>query len=62
MNTITIERGAEEEIRATPREYKGNQYIDLRLWFKDHPTRKGVVFTTAEWECLTDLIKEGINV
>lgn len=50
---LRLSKNEEEEIRITAREYKGVQYVDIRLFFKLladanaewRPTKKGLTMT-----------------
>lgn len=47
----SFSKGADECVQISLRQYKGNQYIDLRIWFQNgpegalKPTKKGVFLT-----------------
>ena len=56
MTTKEIARNNDGEIiRITPKDYKGVDYIDVRIWYKtdgmnEHaPTKKGICFTLPQW-------------
>lgn len=63
-NVYTFERSETEEIRLTLREYKGKQYIDIRIFFqpKDSaemiPTKKGLTLTVPQIYELTKGLRE----
>ena len=47
MNRTVIEKNSRESIVVSETEYKGNKYVDVRVFYKDtdgslKPTRKGV--------------------
>ena len=47
MDRTVIEKNSRESIVVSETEYKGNKYVDVRVFFKDtdgslKPTRKGV--------------------
>lgn len=59
----SFSKGNDEEVRFSVREYKGRQYMDLRLWFLPaeggdlRPTKKGI---TLALEYLPEL-KKGLE-
>jgi hypothetical protein len=58
-----IEKGRGEIIRIELSEYKGNTYLNLRVWYTDKdgeykPTQKGVSFTTEQYQDLKEAILE----
>ena len=58
MDRTVIEKNSKESIVVSETEYKGNKYIDVRVFYKDtdgnlKPTRKGV---SIRHEKVTELV------
>ena len=59
MRPIVLKRGENDEIRITPKEYKGREYVDIRIFYMPEddpemrPTRKGIVIYKRELGKLT---------
>ena len=65
-----FKRSQDEEIQFCLRKYKGNYFVDLRLWFQPasgeslRPTKKGVFFSlehVMELKQGADLLVEAVN-
>ncbi|MBU1862337.1 MAG: transcriptional coactivator p15/PC4 family protein [Candidatus Omnitrophica bacterium] len=62
--TYVIKRGANENVRITLREYKGKQYVDIRLFYlpkndtEMRPTKKGITIYTSELKEVAKGLKE----
>ena len=60
----TIERNDGQEVRITLREYKGNQYVDIRMFFQPKeggdmiPTKKGITIPVGQLGELRKALKE----
>ena len=60
----TIQRNDGQEVRITLREYKGNQYVDIRMFFQPKeggdmiPTKKGITMPVAYLGELRKALKE----
>ncbi len=63
----TIPRTATEEIQIAINEYKGKQYLDLRVYYTTddglnwNPTKKGVTFAPEKLFDLKSAIETAIN-
>jgi len=64
----TIQRNDGQEVRITLREYKGNQYVDIRMFFQPKeggdmlPTKKGITIPVAHLGELREALKEAQDV
>ena len=67
MARTVIEKNSRESIVVSETEYKGNKYVDVRVFYKDtdstlKPTRKGVSFRHDQLdELVSALIALGIS-
>ncbi|EKE04562.1 MAG: hypothetical protein ACD_20C00050G0008 [uncultured bacterium] len=63
----SIPRSATEEIHIQINEYKGKQYLDLRVYYTTddginwNPTKKGVTFPPDKLEELKQAVEEAIT-
>ena len=58
-----LPKGSGEEVRVSLSEFKGKQYIDLRVYFENDegewkPTKKGVALHVGQFNKLMDALKE----
>src|SRR6185436_8653608 len=58
-----LPKGSGEEVRVSLGEFKGKQYIDLRVYFENDdgewkPTKKGVALSVNLFHKLKDALKE----
>ena len=65
MTTKDIARNENEVIRIQPKEYKGIDYIDIRIWYKNEagefaPTKKGICFTLPQFKLFLGTMKEWV--
>ncbi len=62
-----IEKSKTEIIRIEVTEYKGEKYLNIRIWFKDKnteefkPTQKGVTIRGNQYEDFKTAIHEAAN-
>lgn len=59
----TLPKGAQEEVRVSLSEFKGKQYIDLRIYYENEdgewkPTKKGVALNVEHFHKLMEALKE----
>lgn len=59
-----IQKNSTEKIRVSLSEYKGYQFIDVRVYFEDDsgewkPTKKGITVSKDNIEPLVKLLNEG---
>ncbi|MBQ2611399.1 transcriptional coactivator p15/PC4 family protein [bacterium] len=60
----TIERSATEQLQISVSEYKGNSYLNMRIYYTTDegetwlPTKKGVTFTPEQLDILTEAIED----
>jgi hypothetical protein len=60
----TIERSDTEQLQISLSEYKGTNYLNMRIFFTTDggaswiPTKKGVTFTAEQLDILTEAIEE----
>ena len=60
----TIERSETEQLQISLSEYKGTNYLNMRIFFTNDdgatwiPTKKGVTFTANQLDILTEAIEE----
>ena len=63
----TIPRSATEEIQIAINEYRGKQYLDLRVYYTTddglnwNPTKKGVTFSPEKLTDLKNAIEQAIS-
>jgi len=70
METIVeIQKNSKETIKAILQEYRGKQYIDIRIWYTDkegneHRSRKGLTITPeifGDFEYLIGKVSECLD-
>lgn len=63
----TIPRSSTEQIQISINEYKGKQYLDLRIYYTTDnganwlPTKKGITVSPENLESFKDAIEEAIK-
>lgn len=60
----TIERSDTEQLQISVSEYKGNSYLNMRIYYTTDggstwlPTKKGVTFTPDQLDILTEAVED----
>lgn len=62
MTLAVIPKSASTEIRISRSDYKGEKYVDIRVYYKTEegemaPTKKGISVKLEEWAAFVEIIK-----